>query len=257
MKNCRSSAITLVAAGFVLLQSGSLSISIAFAQQTKVAATAIPVNLTPEAVGDSHLVHGEFQAAIDAYNSIPDPSAELLNKIGFAYQHLYAIDKARAAYERALRLQPNFPRALNNLGAIFYEQRQFSKAEQLYRRALKLGPGDATIAKNLGAAYIAQGDMRKGMEAYRIAFEDDPNTFSDDAQGVISAPGSPQVRSNQDYCFAELFAHAGMNSQALEYLRRAMDSGFEDYKRLKEDPDFAALRKTPEFAQLMSQQRRH
>jgi hypothetical protein len=99
--------------------------------------------------------------------------------------------------------------------------------------------------------------MRRGVEAYRIAFDDDPNTFSDDAQGVLPAPGTPQVRSNQDYCFAELFAHAGMNNQALEYLRRAMDSGFEDYKRLKEDPDFAALRKTPEFAQLMSQQRRH
>jgi hypothetical protein len=55
-----------------------------------------------------------------------------------------------------------------------------------------------------------------------------------------------------DFCLAELYAQAGMKDQAIEYLRKALDAGFNDNKRLMQDQEFASIRKTAEFAQLMA-----
>jgi len=59
-------------------------------------------------------------------------------------------------------------------------------------------------------------------------------------------------RARLDFCLAELFAQAGMQDRAIEFLRKAINEGFNDSKRLMQDPVFANLRKTAEFAQLMS-----
>lgn len=257
ISTCRSFGIRSVAIAMgLLLPFGGIYLSQVFARQATAAPAILQSKLPPEERGDLMMAHREYQAAVAAYSSSPEQSASILNKIGLAYHHLYAIDQAKGSYERALRLKPDFPDALNNLASVFYQEGDMKKAEQLYTRALKLAPGDATIAKNLGAAYVAQGNLRKGMQAYRIALKNDPSAFSDNDQDVITKPAPSNERSKQDYCLAALFAHAGMNVQAVEYLRKAMDAGFDNYKRLADDPDFAALRKTPEFAQLMSEQRR-
>ncbi|HUA98173.1 MAG TPA: tetratricopeptide repeat protein [Terracidiphilus sp.] len=257
INKCRFSTIVSVAIGMgLLMPSAALYQSKAFARQANVAPGASINNLPPQDRGDLLMARREYQAALAAYSSVPGQSAAVLNKMGVAYQHLYSIDKAKLLYERALRLEPRFPDALNNLGAVYFEQGLYKKAEHLYKRALRLRPGNATVAKNLGAAYFAQGKLNKGMDAYRAAFRDDPNAFSEDGQDEIIGPGNTKEKSNQDYCLAALYAQAGMNARAFEYLRQAMDAGFDDYKRLSEDPDFAALRKTPQFAQLMSEERR-
>ncbi len=258
INKCRSSGMTSIAVGIsLLLQPGDVCTIGAFGQQATSTAAVSVANLSPEVHGDILMFRREYQAAIAAYSSSPEQSAAILNKTGVAYHHLYAFDKAKAAYERALRLKPNFPDALNNLGAIYYQEGDFKKAEQLYRRALKLEPGNATVAQNLGTAYFAQGNLRKGTEAYRIALQSDPGAFSEsNNEDAIGKPTTPNERSKQDYCLAALFAHAGMNDRAVEFLRKALDAGFDDYKRLTDDPDFANLRQTPEFAQLLREERR-
>ena len=42
--------------------------------------------------------------------------------------------------------------------------------------------------------------------------------------------------------------------EAIGYLRKALDAGFNDRKQLMKDKEFATLRSTPEFHQLMVEQ---
>jgi hypothetical protein len=42
--------------------------------------------------------------------------------------------------------------------------------------------------------------------------------------------------------------------ESLSYLRKALEAGFKDRKQLMKDKEFATLRSTPEFRQLMLQQ---
>ena len=209
--------------------------------------------MTPEQRGDLLIARQQYLAAIDAYRQAP-VTAVTLNKMGIAYHHLFALDEARRDYQKALLIRPNYAEAINNLGAADFAQGRYKDAIKLYRRALRLMPESAVIAANLGTAYFARGKYNNGLEAYQTAFRLDPTVFSEDTP-LVQGPTASRDRARQDYCLAELFAEAGDKVHAIEFLRKALDDGFSDHNRLMQDTDFAQLRKTSEFAQLMAEEK--
>jgi hypothetical protein len=51
---------------------------------------------------------------------------------------------------------------------------------------------------------------------------------------------------------ATLYAKDGRSELAIQYLRKALEEGFKERKKLIEEPAFAALRELPEFKQLLT-----
>jgi tetratricopeptide (TPR) repeat protein len=151
----------------------------------------------------------------------------------------------------ALTLNPRYPDALNNLAAVYHGERKYKKAEKTYKRALKYGPNSAVTYRNLGTAYFSEGNYKEGTKAYQKALELNPNSFDPDQTEVIEEKISHRQRVAISYCLAKAYAMAGKNEQALIYLRKAMDAGFNDRRLLMEDKEFAQLRTTPEFHQLI------
>lgn len=97
-------------------------------------------------------------------------------------------DQARAAYRRALELQPSGElalRALNNLGAVSFVLRDIEGAERAYLRAVELNPDFADALVNLGTVYHERGRNTSGIqgrellgtsvEYYRRALKQLPN----------------------------------------------------------------------------------
>jgi tetratricopeptide (TPR) repeat protein len=203
---------------------------------------------------DILMARGEYVAAIAAYQHSNLQSALVWNSIGMAYHHLFALDEARKAYQTALTINPHFSAAANNLAAVYYAQRDFSQAEHWYKRALKHSSENAVIYCNLGTAYFAESKYKKGTKEYRKAFAIDEKVFSPDDNVMVQAGSTREQRIAMNYFVAETYASAGKQAQAIVYLRKAMDEGFKDRKRLIEDKDFAALRTTPEFQHLLDQE---
>jgi tetratricopeptide (TPR) repeat protein len=208
--------------------------------------------MPPEAQGDRLMMSENYVAAIDAYRRSSPPSAAVWNKIGVAYHHLFALEEARKNYRRALRLNPRFPDALNNLAAVYQGERKYRKAEKTYKKALKYGPDSAVTYRNLGTAYFSERNYKEGAEAYRKALELNPNSFDPDQTEVKEERISPRQRIAIDYCLAKAYAMTGKNVEALIYLRKAMDAGFDNRRLLMEDKEFAPLRTTPEFHKLIA-----
>ena len=200
------------------------------------------------------MARGEYAAAIAAFQQSNLKSAIVWNNIGMAYHHLFALDEARKAYQQALAINPRFAPASNNLAAVYYGQHDFRDAEHWYKRALKHTSESAVIYCNLGTSYFAEGKYKKGMKMYQKAFSIDDQVFSPDQSKMVEGGGSREQRVEINYYIAQTFASAGKQEQALIYLRKAMDEGFKDRKRLDEDNDFAVLRTTPQFQQLLSQE---
>ncbi|HKJ91540.1 MAG TPA: tetratricopeptide repeat protein [Longimicrobiales bacterium] len=85
-----------------------------------------------------------------------------------------APDEARAAYERALALDPSHVDAHVNLGRLLHEEGRPDDAEAEYRRALALNAAYSTAAFNLGTALEDLGRPVEAVQAYQQALASDP-----------------------------------------------------------------------------------
>jgi tetratricopeptide (TPR) repeat protein len=208
--------------------------------------------LTPETIADLLAAHEKYLEAITAYQKINPKTARIYNKIGTAYEHMLMDDDAKASFERALKMDKKFAEAYNNLGTVYYHQKDYDKAERLYKKAISLNKTDAAVYSNLGALYLARNKFRDGAESYQRAFILDSDIFQKIAETGIPNSESMADLANMNFCFAKIYAQAGKNDLAIEYLRKALMEGFHDKVGLQQDQEFAGLRGMPEFQKLIS-----
>jgi tetratricopeptide (TPR) repeat protein len=221
------------------------------AAKTGAAVTATPP-LTPEARGDVFMARKMYREAIESYQQAPQDSAIVWNKLGIAYHQMMQLDAAMKRYRRAIRLDAKYPEAINNLGTIYYAEKRYSKATGCYKRALKLAPASASIYSNLGTAYFGEKKYKEAWEAYNTAFQLDPEVFEHrNTYGVLLQERTVEERARFHYYLAKIYAKQGQQDRALQYIRKALEEGFTDRKKLLQDPEFAALRDLPEFKELL------
>jgi len=84
-------------------------------------------------------------------------------------------ERARAAYERAIELDPEHADARVNLGRLLHEDRAPAAAEAQYRAALQSDPDHDVAWFNLGVALEDLGRLQEAAEAYRRAVALDPS----------------------------------------------------------------------------------
>src|SRR5262249_28501123 len=99
---------------------------------------------------------------------------ETHNNLGLVLNDLDQIDKAIAAFRRALELRPDYAEAHNNLGTAFKCQGRLDEAIAAYRQSVECN-GDFSAAHcNLGVVYKEQGNPQAAISAFRRALELDP-----------------------------------------------------------------------------------
>ena len=194
--------------------------------------------------------------ALDYYRAAlaKDPkSAKLLNKIGITELMMQRYGDAKKSFEQAIRADRNFADAYNNLGVVYYERQKYTAAAREYRRAIAVDGQSASFYNNLGAALFAKKDFEPSVQAYQRAMELDPDVFERTSRGGVQAQlPSPEDRARYDYTVARLYAKMGFSERSLEYLRKAMEEGYKDFKNVYTDAEFAELRKDKRFAELMA-----
>jgi len=106
---------------------------------------------------------------------------ELWNYIGVAYWNKGDLDRARAAYEKALALEPGYAVVLNNLGSVDFtlavknkDSAALRRAMESFRTALRHDPGYAPAYNGLGSATLMAGDADGAIACWVKALEIDP-----------------------------------------------------------------------------------
>ena len=179
--------------------------------------------------------------------------ARLLNKIGITELLLQRYGEARKSFERSIHYDRTFADAYNNLGVVYYEARKYRAALKQYEKAIARDSSSASFFSNLGAAYFSKREFEQAVAAYQHALELDPEVFARSSRsGVQAQLPSPQDRAHYNYTVAKLYAKMGLSEQSLEYLRKAMEAGYKDLKNVYKDAEFAELRKSPRFTELMA-----
>jgi len=218
---------------------------------------APPTPLSPEKRGDILMARKMYREAAEMYKEGPLDSAVIQNKIGIAYHQMMLTIIAQRYYEHAIKLDPNYPEAVNNLGTIYYSKKNYRRATRLYQRALKLSPDSASILSNLGTAFFARKNYKSAIVAYQKALALDPDVFEHrNSWGVLLQERSVEERAKFHYYLAKTYAKAGMNDRAITYIRKALEEGYTDRKKMMEDPEFTTIRKLPEFQELLAMEPR-
>jgi tetratricopeptide (TPR) repeat protein len=203
--------------------------------------------------GDILMARKMFREAVEIYSTGDTESAVIANKIGIAYHQMMELEFARRNYERATKLDPRYSEAINNLGTVYYARKNYRKAVGYYNRALKLKPQSASIYSNLGTAQFARKKYKQAMEAYDTALSLDPEVFEHRGTGgVLLQERSITERAKFHFYLAKTYAKAGAVERALAYIRKALEEGFKEREKFKEEPEFAKLQDLPEFQQLMA-----
>ena len=209
--------------------------------------------LSAESRGDIFMARKMYREAIEAFREGPPKDAVLRNKIGIAHHQLMQLDTARKYYEQAVKLKPTYSEAINNLGTVYYANKNYRRAISQYKKAIKIAPDSASIHSNLGTAYFARNQIVLATEQYGIALKLDPNVFEHHSSyGVMLQERNVQDRAKFHYWMATLYARDGRNELALQYLRKALEEGYKERKKLPDDPAFAGLRELPEFKLLLA-----
>jgi tetratricopeptide (TPR) repeat protein len=225
------------------------------ATQAQPDGTIVQSPPSAEELGDSLMSHQRYQAAIEAYKKVSPTSAEVWNKLGIAYQLMLNPQQASRCYQTSLRLDPKNPRVMNNLGTIYDSMKEYGSAERMYRKALKGDPQSAMFYKNLGTSLLAEHRYKKGWEEYQTALRIDPHIFENTASPRVQNPTSLEERGAMNYYMARGCVRAGMSECAIQYLRMALNEGFTNPKKIQADIEFAGLRGTPAFQQLIAEQK--
>jgi len=212
-----------------------------------------PAELTLEDRADIFMARKSYADAVDYYyralkqRGNADPS--LWNKLGIAYQHQMNYRAARNAYKKATRLRKEFPEPWNNWGTTYFLENRAGKSIKYYRRAIELNAANASFHLNLGTALYQRKKDLEAFEEWRVAITLDPNVLTDRSTvGTVLQARAADARFY--FNLAKVFASVGRTEEAVRYLRRAFEDGFNDLKALDEDPGFKKISEYPAYIEL-------
>ncbi len=211
---------------------------------------------TLEVQGDALRAQKRYLDSIDFYNAalVKQPSALLWNKIGMSYLLLQKRDQAAKAFDHAIKLDKHAPEGYNNRGYLEQMKKKYDKAIKYYEKAIKLRPTDAVFYFNMASSYFGKHDYRQAAKNYKQAFTLDPDIFDRASRtGVMAQATSPEDRAAFSFMVAKMYAQAGDVDHSLEYLRKAMEDGYKDIKKVYTESEFASLRTDKRFEELMAQ----
>jgi tetratricopeptide (TPR) repeat protein len=208
--------------------------------------------LSPEMRGDIFMARKMYREAAEAYQEGPK-TAVLLNKTGISYHQMLELNLAEKYYRLAIKSNPEYSEAINNLGTVYYARKSYRRAVNEYKKALRLTPNSASVWSNLGTGYFERKDYKLAAEAFQKALALDPEVFEiRSTQGVLLQERSVQERAKYHYYLAQTYAKSGANDRALLYIRKALEEGYKERKKIEDDPAFATLKDLPEFKELMA-----
>ena len=95
------------------------------------------------------------------------------------------LNKAKASYEKVLRMNRYTIGAVTNLGNCYLAMSDVDKAIETYERALKMDPQASRALYNLARAYLRRKEPRKALECFEKAAKFNP--FLMDVDGTIAA----------------------------------------------------------------------
>ena len=132
-------------------------------------------------LGTIYYRQGRMEEAIQAYEKAlsnllyMSPQDAQLN-LGKVYLNLKQYHEAIIHLKEAIRLVPDFVRALNGLGEAYEGLKRYDEARGAYEKALEYNPGYARALLNMGKFLYRSGEKQKSKEYFEKVIRAEPGS---------------------------------------------------------------------------------
>lgn len=191
------------------------------------------------------------------------------SNLGNAFLDKGDTERAAEHYYEALRIRPHYELVHNNLGNIMAGQGKVEEAIRHYSEALRIRPDYALSHYNLGVMLEHEGDLDGAIERYSEVVRIRPDYakahfklgFSKSRKGNLEealSHYSRAMRLNPDfsaavsYNMACIYARQNDMEKSVEWLKRAVKSGFNNWEHIRGDEDLENIRGTSYYKELIS-----
>ena len=127
------------------------------------------------------------------------------------------------------------PESLFALGVSNMKLAEYDKAVVAFQKALAIDPEFFDARYNLSIVYALKGDLDRSISSFEELVAGQPTNAS------------------AYYNIACLYARQNQTEQATEWLKKAIDRGYDNWEHLKADPDMQTIRHTMYFKNLVKQ----
>lgn len=215
---------------------------------------------------------GRYREAVDAYKSATELQprrADVYTNLGAAYRMLGDVNQAIGNYEHAVGLGAGDALAYGNLAVSYYFAGRYEDALRTGLEAVDRDPNRASLQGNLGDYYAKLGRVREARSAYTRAIDlarqglavnprdagavmtialaevhlgDAAAAERHVAEALTLAPDDWDILMRSAKAYGALSRPAA----AFERLRMAVERGYPP-QLARDDPEFATLKRSPEF----------
>ncbi len=105
----------------------------------------------------------------------PSKRAEIVKNIALIYQQQGKNEEALAAYEDAIKSNPNDVNLVLNKANLYYTMGDKDKFKELMSEASAMAPDNPDLLYNIGVINMEQGNIEEARAAYKKALEVDPS----------------------------------------------------------------------------------
>jgi Tfp pilus assembly protein PilF len=150
--------------------------------------SVIPANIT-YADAESTFRTKDYQKAaemFDVYTKSHEKNAWGFYMLGLSAWRSGQLDRAQAAFDDALALDPRHVKSLVNVSRVLLDSDKPSEAEGYLAKAIEIDPASGDAYRVLGRTRALVGNAEGALEAYRTALAIDPeDTWSMNNMGLV------------------------------------------------------------------------
>jgi serine/threonine-protein kinase len=187
-------------------------------------------------------IDGLYDKALAEYDRLlaVDPQARVVVSYNRArvHTHLHEYDRAVAELEQARAAEPDHPLVKTFLAIAYFNQGQVDEAQALVEDVLRQSPHFEGLQPILGWCLSARGEHER-------------------ARALVTDRVKEVAGADHDISLwlASLYAMEGMADEAIEWLRRAVALGNENYPLFATIQKLDSLRRDPRFTDLLRELR--
>lgn len=225
------------------------------------------LNIYPE-YGDAYNFIGNIMLSTENYNKaivnydkalrIDSSQTEVYYHLGIAYFHKNNYPKAIECFQEAIRRNPYYSEAIRYLNEAKSAQTNLNNLILNIKASIKVDPQNVALHMKLGNIYLQECEYESAITQYQDVLSVQPQyipamyrlalIYSEKTEFSIALnilekikniqPNNPEVYYN----IACIYAKQNMADESVNWLKQAVEKGFQNWELINKDPDLANIR---------------